>query len=394
MTEQDNKGVTVLSEDNGKISDAQRREINEAVSWLNNWIEKRHQRGFMSDAEYEKAHKKLQNLVVATKDEAYDFAGGMRASGYFSITDNNEKITINRKEYPVDSVIHVSRNADNLGSRVVHEATHALRLEDSEKACTPEKVQSYYMDDKREIYARVMETRYNFNLDPQAKLSKENLRYLIGTELGPEALAREKEQAERDREFDAMLRELTGEAPLPEAREEEKEEVSPVKPQTTGPRRSEKKTFIFDSYSEEEKLKFFNDTADNGRENGNMNDLCTAMAANHSAISNRIAAFRARRNSESVQRANIVAGMRADNLRLQQKRQELAEMTGDSPAPAYPRFADRHYRCEEIAAEAAARRLPAAETERGAPSVDTEKQTASKPSTLRKFMNFFREEYA
>lgn len=56
MTEQDNKGVTVLSEDNGEISDAQRREINEAVSWLNNWIEKRHQRGFMSDAEYEKAH--------------------------------------------------------------------------------------------------------------------------------------------------------------------------------------------------------------------------------------------------------------------------------------------------------------------------------------------------
>ena len=291
MTEQDNKGVTVLSEDNGEISDAQRREINEAVSWLNNWIEKRHQRGFMSDAEYEKAHKKLQNLIVATKDEAYDFAGGMRASGYFSITDDNEKITINRKEYPVDNVIHVSRNADNLGSRVVHEATHALRLEDSEKACTPEKVQSYYMDDKREIYARVMETRYNFNLDPQAKLSKENLRYLRETELGPEALAREKEQAERDREFDAMLRELTGETPLPEAQAEEKEEVSPVKPQTTGSRRSEQKTFILDSYSEDEKLKFFNDTADNGRANEDMNGLHAAMAANHSAISERIAAF-------------------------------------------------------------------------------------------------------
>ena len=63
MTEQDNKGVTVLSEDNGEISDAQRREINEAVSWLNNWIEKRHQRGFMSDAEYEKA--KLMTLPAA-----------------------------------------------------------------------------------------------------------------------------------------------------------------------------------------------------------------------------------------------------------------------------------------------------------------------------------------
>ena len=65
MTEQDNKGVTVLSEDNGEISDAQRREINEAVSWLNNWIEKRHQSGFMSDAEYEKAHKKLMILPAA-----------------------------------------------------------------------------------------------------------------------------------------------------------------------------------------------------------------------------------------------------------------------------------------------------------------------------------------
>lgn len=32
----------------------------------------------MSDAEYEKAHKKLQNLIVATKDEAYDFAGRRR----------------------------------------------------------------------------------------------------------------------------------------------------------------------------------------------------------------------------------------------------------------------------------------------------------------------------
>ena len=394
MTEQDNKGVTVLSEDNGEISDAQRREINEAVSWLNNWIEKRHQRGFMSDAEYEKAHKKLQNLIVATKDEAYDFAGGMRASGYFSITDDNEKITINRKEYPVDNVIHVSRNADNLGSRVVHEATHALRLEDSEKACTPEKVQSYYMDDKREIYARVMETRYNFNLDPQAKLSKENLRYLRETELGPEALAREKEQAERDREFDAMLRELTGETPLPEAQAEEKENVSPVKPQTTGSRRSEQKTFILDSYSEDEKLKFFNDTADNGRANEGMNGLHAAMAANHSAISERIAAFRARRNSESVQRANLVAGMRADNLRLQQKRQELAEMTGSSPVTPYPHFADRHYRCEDTAAEEAVRRRQAAEAERASPSLDADKPTVSKSSALRKFMNFFHEEYA
>ena len=191
-----------------------------------------------------------------------------------------------------------------------------------------------------------------------------------------------------------MLRELTGETPLPEAQAEEKENVSPVKPQTTGSRRSEQKTFILDSYSEDEKLKFFNDTADNGRANEDMNGLHAAMAANHSAISERIAAFRARRNSESVQRANIVAGMRADNLRLQQKRQELAEMTGSSPVTPYPHFADRHYRCEDTAAEEAVRRRQAAEAERASPSLDADKPTVSKPSALRKFMNFFHEEYA
>lgn len=130
---------------------------------------------------------------------------------------------------------------------------------------------------------------------------------------------------------------------------------------------------------------------DNGRENREMKNFCAAMAANHSAISERIAAFRTRRNSESVQRANIVAGMRADNLRLQQKRQELAEMTGSSPAATYSRFADRHYRCEDIVAEEAARCRQTAGTERASPSLDADKQMNSKTSPLHKFMNFFHE---
>lgn len=133
---------------------------------------------------------------------------------------------------------------------------------------------------------------------------------------------------------------------------------------------------------------------DNGRENREMKNFCAAMAANHSAISERIAAFRTRRNSESVQRANIVAGMRADHLRLQQKRQELAEMTDGSPAATYSRFADRHYRCEDIVAEEAARCRQTAGTERASPSLDADKPTVSKSSALRKFMNFFHEEYA
>ena len=60
----------------------------------------------------------------------------------------------------------------------------------------------------------------------------------------------------------------------------------------------------------------------------------------------------------------------------------------------YPRFADRHFRCEEIAAEEAFRRRQTAETERTSPSSDANRPTVSKPSALRKFMNFFHEEYA
>ena len=86
--------------------------------------------------------------------------------------------------------------------------------------------------------------------------------------------------------------------------------------------------------------------------------------------------------------------MRADNLRLQQKRQELAEMTGSSSVTPYPHFADRHYRCEDTAAEEAVRRRQAAEAERASPSLDADKPTVSKSSALRKFMNFFHEEYA
>ena len=79
-------------------------------------------------------------------------------------------------------------------------------------------------------------------------------------------------------------------------------------------------------------------------------NVSTIMTSGHSKIQDRIAAFRKRRDTESVARAEIVENMRADNLRLQQRREMLAEMTGTRPiAPQY-NFADRHYNCEDVVA--------------------------------------------
>ena len=86
--------------------------------------------------------------------------------------------------------------------------------------------------------------------------------------------------------------------------------------------------------------------------------------------------------------------MRVDHLRLQKKRQELAEISGGSPVTSYPRFVDWHYRFKDIAADEAVRCGQATETESTSLATSADKPTYSKPSVLRKFMNFFREEYA
>ena len=79
-------------------------------------------------------------------------------------------------------------------------------------------------------------------------------------------------------------------------------------------------------------------------------NVSAIMSSGHSKIHDRIAAFRERRDTESVARAEIVESMRADNLRLQQRREALAELTGSRPiAPQY-NFADRHYSCEDVVA--------------------------------------------
>lgn len=115
----------------------------------------------------------------------------------------------------------------------------------------------------------------------------------------------------------------------------------------------------------------------------NVEQLAASMAAGHSAISERIAAFRQRRNTESLARADIVAGMRADNARLQQRREELAGMRGEKAVHHHEfMFEVKHYQCEEVADAA-----KQAERQQEIPQRQT--------SGLRKFMNLFsRSEYA
>ena len=113
--------------------------------------------------------------------------------------------------------------------------------------------------------------------------------------------------------------------------------------------------------------------------------LSENMSSAHSCISDRIAAFRARRDQESIARSDIVASMRADSLRLQQRRQSLAEMTGQPQVAASPlSFAEKHFRCEDIAADLrTAQRQP-----------ETQGNTTDGRNTTQKYSRYSQAEYA
>ncbi|MBR1649012.1 MAG: hypothetical protein IJ689_05375 [Alphaproteobacteria bacterium] len=109
-----------------------------------------------------------------------------------------------------------------------------------------------------------------------------------------------------------------------------------------------------------------------------LSQLSQNMQSRHNSIQDRIAAFRERRNTESIERADILASMRADHARLQQRRETLGAEGGmTSPAIEY-NFTERHYNCEDIAARQKTSDTP----EIQAP--------AKELSGLQKFMNFFR----
>ena len=115
----------------------------------------------------------------------------------------------------------------------------------------------------------------------------------------------------------------------------------------------------------------------------NVEQLAASMSAGHSAMSERIAAFRQRRNAESIERADIVAGMRADNARLQQRREELAGMRGGAAEPRREfQFETKRFQCEDIA--------------EAAKQAERQNETPQRQqSGLQKFMSFFsRSEYA
>lgn len=115
----------------------------------------------------------------------------------------------------------------------------------------------------------------------------------------------------------------------------------------------------------------------------NVEQLAASMSAGHSAMSERIAAFRQRRNTESLARADIVAGMRADNARLQQRREELAGMHGGAAEPRREfQFETKRFQCEDIAD--------------AAKQAERQNETPQRQqSGLQKFMSFFsRSEYA
>ncbi len=386
MTEQqDNdtaKEVTIISEDGKEISPQKRKKIKKAVNWLNDWIERRHSSGKMTDEEYITAREKMDNLVIATQDGTYkniDSNAGNDAEleGYFDYRDG--EIIIAGKAYPNKNVVHINSDSPRMESLLIHETTHALCLEESEWVCTPSSYSDTYYDSSIEIYARIMQTRYELGLSPTEELTQKHIRYIRDKEkkhakgeslhdVQRKALEDLKEENVNNYEKYGLKKEQVPNVIKNLNKKifewEKNSDVEPQRPKTLKIKKNMEYNNVLDNYSDEDLLDFFNLTADNNQYSNDSNQLyaqqtspqdyeenvSTIMASGHSKIQDRIAAFRERRDKESIARAGIVESMRADNLRLQQRREMLAEMTGTRPSSPQYNFVDRHYNCEDVVA--------------------------------------------
>lgn len=116
-----------------------------------------------------------------------------------------------------------------------------------------------------------------------------------------------------------------------------------------------------------------------------LNDFSKNMVRQHSSMSDRIASFRQRRDTESVDRANMVASMRADNEQLQQRRAALAKMRGEMAQTSRTEymFETKHYACEDIAGRVAERQASEEKQEQNV------QQQPQQVSGLRRFFNVF-----
>ncbi len=216
-------GDIVIEDTSGRLTDEQRAEIKEGVLWVKDWLEKRQEGGSFLDfdalgfdinkaSEYREAMSRIKDLKVIVTDDLFKSVEDALNSGQFHLKEevirefgskedallafafvnegkkrdstSTDMLARSVSSYIEEPVIFLNVGkfeekkkegyAPSLSSVVAHEVTHTLNLNLSE-AMTKEVFQDYlregvafdpYLDNEKEIYARVMQFRKDFNLDP------------------------------------------------------------------------------------------------------------------------------------------------------------------------------------------------------------------------------------
>lgn len=224
-----------IYEDGATLSDVQKSEISKGVAWTRKWLIARNDNGSFLDyetlgleapdkSEYEHALEQLDNLQVIATQDFYgslekglaegrlhlnpniiaQFGGEQEALFALQIVNANRKqsmdpnqVALSVSKYIAEPVVFVNpltyekvrqenSSAPSLSSVMAHEATHAAGLEISE-ALTKDIFQNSlqdgvtydkYLDSESEIYARIMQLRHDFNIDPKKEFQPEDVQEL------------------------------------------------------------------------------------------------------------------------------------------------------------------------------------------------------------------------
>lgn len=201
-----------------EISDAQRQEVQEGLSSLKNWLEKRRAASKNADGEpdYQHALDNLDNTKVFVTEKGADrlieavenselhltdkfvrsLGGKDKAMAHLhklSAQQGDNNIAFNTLGIVKEPTVFLNlknyeKNKGNIelrsiSSLVTHEATHALGLKFSEnmanvivgKEVNDGVEYSKYRDSGKEVYARVMQLRHDLKLNPEQEFTLEDV---------------------------------------------------------------------------------------------------------------------------------------------------------------------------------------------------------------------------
>ena len=260
-------------EDGVEFTKQEQQQVQEALDWLKNWLKEREKAEMLNggeDAEdVQKALEKLDNMNVfifkngndavikglesgklhLTQDFIDEYGNGNLAEALqyvkdeFSDDEDDDSkgfIAFNMSDAIEEPAIFI--NIDNLRTHeerlktsivktvIIHEATHAINLEDSELKCQVTKLNENvenegYWDSDEEVYARIMQMRQELNLDPAKLYTLDEVKEM-------------RQKCVKSREY--------------------------VADETDNEKRIDWR--IFEKYTDEQILFFLNETSDNGKQ--------------------------------------------------------------------------------------------------------------------------------